>query len=304
MAGEKSNLTKGIIYGGMAGVLWGTLGVFLTLLLNMGLSDVAVSSIGPIIVIVFFGIKGLIKNCRQFAIGWKNVLLLLIVGGIANAALYYSYSKALGYLSTGVFSILEFSHVFVLMLLSSLIFKYKITKGKLLSLFVAVLGLALVLNVFEPGAFISFEGILWMALNWLANCAVALIIKWSLNKEIDNDVVIVYYNLGSAIIYWLAYSPVKSFGEIANAENVGMVLLVIAAYGVCTQILSSYVWVKSFSLVDPAITNMMNAFSPITSAVLGYLIFKQVISPSQILGIVVIIAAVFILNKTTSPDEA
>ena len=29
---NKSNFTKGIIYGGIAGVLWGTLGVFIALL--------------------------------------------------------------------------------------------------------------------------------------------------------------------------------------------------------------------------------------------------------------------------------
>lgn len=298
-----NNLTKGIIYGGMAGVLWGTLGIFLTLLLNMGLSDVAVSSMGPMIVILFYGIKGLLTNRKAFMIGWKNFFLVLVGGGIANALLYYSYSKALAYLSTGVFSILEFSHVFLLMILTSILFHYKITKGKLAALGTAVVGLVLVLNVFEPGGFIKPAGMMWMALNWLSNCGVALIIKWALNKEMDNDVVIVYYNLGAAFIYWLAYSPVKSFGEIAHAENIGLLLLIIAAYGICTQILSSYVWVKSFSLVDPAITNMMNAFSPITSSVLGYFIFGQVISPAQILGIVIIIGAVFILNKTSSPEE-
>ncbi len=59
----------------------------------------------------------------------------------------------------------------------------------------------------------------------------------------------------------------------------------------------------SGKLVDLTITNMMNAFSPITSSVLGYFIFGQVISPAQILGIVIIIGAVFILNKTSPPEE-
>lgn len=300
----RSNLTKGIIYGGIAGALWGTLGVFLTLLLSMGLSDVAVSSIGPMIVILFFGVKGLITNRKAFLVGWKNFFLVFIGGGLASALLYYSYSKALGYLSTGIFSILEFSHVFLLMILSSIIFRYKITKGKLLALGTAVIGLMLVLNVFEPGGFIKPAGIMWMAFVWAAACAVALIIKWALNNNLDNDAVLVYYNLGAAVIYWIAYSPAKCFGEIIHADNVGLLLLVIVAYGVCTQILSSYVWVKSFALVDPAITNMMNAFSPITSAILGFFVFGQVLSALQILGIVIILAAVFILNKTSSPEEA
>ncbi|MEG0377435.1 MAG: DMT family transporter [Eubacterium sp.] len=209
---NKSDLTKGIIYGGMAGVLWGTLGIFIALLQKQGLSDIAVSSMGPMIVILFYGIKTLIKNPKAFNIGWKRLVIVLVGGGIANAVLYYSYARALGYLSTGVFSILEFSHVFILMLLSAFIFKYKITKGKIASLGLAIVGLALVLNVFSPDAFINPMGIMWMVLNWVANCAIALIIKWALNNEIDNDVVITYYNLGAALIYWRDRISTKCHG--------------------------------------------------------------------------------------------
>ena len=62
---NKSNFTKGIIYGGIAGVLWGTLGVFIALLQNLGLSDVAVSSMGPMIVSCLWD-KNLIKNTKGF----------------------------------------------------------------------------------------------------------------------------------------------------------------------------------------------------------------------------------------------
>lgn len=302
-ASKKSNFTKGIIYGSMAGVLWGTLGIFIALLQNLGLSDVAVSSMGPMIVILFYGIKTLIKNPKAFNIGWKRVLIVLVGGGIANAVLYYSYARALSYLSTGIFSILEFSHVFILMLLTSFIFKYKITKGKIISLLLAIVGLALVLNVFTPDAFISPTGILWMLLNWVANCAIALIIKWALNNSIENDVVITYYNLGAALIYWVACPPWAVLGQISASDNIMFLIFIIITYGILTQIISSYVWVKSFSLVDPAITNMMNAFSPITASVLGYLIFGQVISLLQILGILVVIAAVAVLNKTGGAEE-
>lgn len=304
MNANKSNFSKGILFGGIAGFLWGTLGIFISLLQNLGLSDVAVSSMGPIIVIIFYGIKTLIKNPQAFNIGWKRFVIVLVGGGIANAILYYSYARALNYLSAGVFSVLEFSHVFVLMLLSAFIFKYKITKGKIASLILAIVGLAFVLNVFSPDAFISFNGVLWMALNWLANCAIALIIKWALKNEVDNDVVITFYNLGSALIYWVVCPPWAVISQITTSENMMLLILVILAYGITTQILSSYVWVKSFSLVDPAITNMMNAFSPITSSILGYFIFGQTISLTQILGIAIVILAVVVLNKTGDPEEA
>ena len=287
-------------------MLWGTLGMFLTLLMGFGLSDVAVSSMGPMIVILFYGIKVLVTNPKAFRIGWKNLLILLLAGGVANALLFFSYTKALSYLSTGVFSILEFSHVFVLMVLSAVIFKYKITKGKLFSLLLAALGLVLVLNVFAPGAFVEPAGLLWMAVNWLCNCGVALVLKWALNAGVDNDVVITVYSFGTALIYWIICPPWLIFGEIAASQNLGMLLLVIAAYGLFTQIVSSYVWVKSFSLVDPAITNMMNALSPVTACIIGFFLFGEKITLLQILGIAVIIGAVLVLNKTADdePGEA
>ncbi len=110
-------------------------------------------------------------------------------------------------MGAGVFSALDFSHVFILMLLSSFIFKYKITKGKILSLSLAVVGMVMVLNVFSPEAFISPVGLLWIAVDWFCNCAIALLLKWALNNEIDNDVLITYYNLGAALIYWTVCPP-------------------------------------------------------------------------------------------------
>lgn len=302
-ATSKSNLTKGILYGGLAGIIWGTLSIFISLLKNFGLSDIAVSSLGPMIIILFYGIKTLIKNPKAFKISWKYLLIVLVGGGIVNAMTFYSYAMSLNYMGAGIFSALDFSHVFILMLLSSFIFKYKITKGKILSLALAIVGMILVLDVFSPGAFINPAGLLWIALGWFGNCAIALLIKWALNNEIDNDVLITYYNLGAALIYWTLCPPWVVFGEIAAAQNIGLLIATIAAYGIFTQILTQYVWVKSFSLVDPAITNMMAAFSPITAAVLGYFMFGQVISWVQVLGICVVIAAVVLLNKTGAADE-
>ena len=300
---SKSNLTKGILYGGLAGIIWGTLSIFISLLKNFGMSDIAVSSLGPMIIIIFYGIKTLVKNPKAFKICWKPLLIVLVGGGIVNALTYYSYAMCLNYMGAGVFSALDFSHVFILMLLSSFIFKYKITKGKILSLSLAVVGMVMVLNVFSPEAFISPMGLLWIAVDWFCNCAIALLLKWALNNEIDNDVLITYYNLGAALIYWTVCPPWAVVGEIAAAQNIALLVATIAAYGIFTQILTQYVWVKSFSLVDPAITNMMAAFSPITAAVLGYFMFGQVISWIQILGIAVVIAAVVILNKTGAAEE-
>lgn len=303
MEKSRRNYTKGLFYAILSGVLWGTLGVFLALMMNLGLSDVATSSLGPLIVILFYGIKTLIKDAKSFNIGWKNLFILLVVGGIASAMSFFSYTKALGYLSTGVFSILEYTHVFVLMILSSIIFKYKITKAKVGSLFLAIFGLVLVLNVFAPDAFISPFGLVWMGINWLSTCSVALIIKWSLNKGFSNDVVITYYNLGAAIIYWIICPPWAVFAEITAAPNIALLLATIIAYGLFTQIISSFVWVSSISYIDPAITGMMAAFSPITAAVLGYFIFGQTLSFMQIVGVAIVIAAVIILNKTADPEE-
>lgn len=162
---SKSNLTKGILYGGLAGIIWGTLSIFISLLKNFGMSDIAVSSLGPMIIIIFYGIKTLVKNPKAFKICWKHLLIVLVGGGIVNALTYYSYAMCLNYMGAGVFSALDFSHVFILMLLSSFIFKYKITKGKIFSLSLAVVGMVMVLNVFSPEAFISPMGLLWIAVD-------------------------------------------------------------------------------------------------------------------------------------------
>ncbi len=147
-------------------------------------------------------------------------------------------------------------------------------------------------------------GILWLGINWLSQCALALLLKKILNDGIDSDVALVYYNLGAVIIYSFSCPPWAIMGEIAVAASPVMLIMLILAFGLITQIFGQFCWIKSFSLIDPAITNAMNALAPIVALVLGYFILGETVSAMQLLGIAIVIIAVLILNKTVPADEA
>lgn len=300
---NKSNYTKGILFGIGNGVLWGTFGVFFTLMLQGGLSEVAVSSVGPTAILLFFGIKTLIKNPKAFNVGVKNLIIIIGCGGVIISIQLYAAAKALSYVSQSIYTIVEFSHVFLLMILTAFIFKYKFNKGKVFSLILAVIGLCCVLNVFVPGSYIQPMGLIWLGINWFSQCALAILLKCVLNSGADSDVVLVYYNLGAALIYWVSCPPWEIVSQIAHSDSMVKLLLAIVGFIVLNQLLSTYCWIKSMSYIDPAITNALNAIAPITSLVLGYFIFAEKISLFQGAGVLIVIVSVYILNKSSDNEE-
>ncbi|MCD7993793.1 MAG: DMT family transporter [Clostridia bacterium] len=301
---HKSNYTKGILFGIGNAVLWGTFGVFFTLMLQGGLSEVAVSSVGPTAILLFFGIKTLIKNPGAFKISLKNFIIISGCGGVIISIQFFAAAKALSYVSQGIYTIVEFSHVFLLMVLTSLIFKYKFNRGKVISLILAVIGLCFVLNVFVPDGYIQPMGILWMGINWFSQCALAILLKSVLNSGVDSDVVLVYYNMGAALIYWASCPPWEIVAQVIHSNAVGKLILAIVGFIVLNQLLSTYCWIQSMSNIDPAITNALNAIAPITSLVLGYFIFAEKISLIQGAGVLIVLVSVFVLNKSSDHEES
>ncbi len=100
-------------------------------------------------IVLFFAIKTLAKNKAAFDIGLKNIMYIFAGGGAIIAIQHFAAASALAYVTQSIYTVIEFTHVFLLMILTSIIFKYKINAGKVISLVLAVIGLAFVLNGFS-----------------------------------------------------------------------------------------------------------------------------------------------------------
>ncbi|WP_158309001.1 EamA family transporter [Desulfosporosinus orientis] len=81
------------------------------------------------------------------------------MAGLASAITNISFVKAVSYFPVGIVSTLIFCNVFVIMIISRIVFKSPITLRKVGAAIFAILGVCLVLDVFRQGFHHNFIGL-------------------------------------------------------------------------------------------------------------------------------------------------
>lgn len=293
---NKNNIRSGLILGILSAVAFGTYGTFVNLLGNYQMSGYSLTVILPFVLTIYFGIVVFVKDRASFKIPWKMVLFMAVLGFVGYDGQNYCLINAYGELPFGLVSAIMFCNTFLVMIGSRIVFGNKITRLKVGAGIVCTIGVALVLDVFtvvQAGGFaFNASSLLWVLGGFVTVAGSYVAMKYAMEKGISGLVVFFYMNLFGVLVWWITvYSPVQMVGEIVHAVSAGG-LLPLLGYVIITCIISFHLWATSIEKVDPTWVAIAYAMDPVTEIVLGFVIFSQVMNIVQILGVLLIIAAV------------
>jgi len=288
---NKKNL--GFSFGILAGITWGTNGTFCLLLSNYGLSTLNVAILAPLSNLIFFSLMLLSSGRRRFIIGSKT-LLILMADGMAAVLANIAFVKSVTYFPVGIVSALAFCNVFVLMIVSRVVFKIRITPRKIVAGLLAVFGVGLVLNVFSQGFALNLTGLFWILLTMLSWAMMVTLDKYLLESGIDGIAMLMYTALFAVLILSLSSPPWLLIGNIATigTRTGGLALLAVFGYALIPQVACYFFYITGLKLCDPSYIQVAYALDPVTAVILGLLIFRQTLLAIQILGVLVILAVV------------
>ncbi|HMM06501.1 MAG TPA: DMT family transporter [Clostridiales bacterium] len=294
--------TIGFSCGIISGMSYGFYGIFSSLLLAAGITDLAIIALPPLALTVFFGIKVLFKPRVMKEIPWKIYLLLILQGGIVSTAMNYSYINAYASgMPVGVVSIVAFCNVIVVMILSYFVLSYKFTLPKIIAIVLAVFGVSLVIGVIGGGGNVGTYtalGLMWTLLIPVFYGINVVITAYALTKGTDSDAVLLLAQ-GSSLIVVLVFliHPLALFQDLFGHMG-GDVLLWLAFLGFCLipHALSYATMQEALKRIDPTIYQILMSFDPVTSLTLGIIIMSQVVSGLQLLGVALVLAAVIFIT--------
>ncbi len=281
----------------MAGVTWGTHGVFAGLLGNYGVSEGSVAVISPLFLFLFFLAAVIKDDFRKLKIP-KKLTPVLIFYGVLTALFNLAMVKAYLYMSAGIVHTIVFGNLFLLMIFSRIVFKTPLTVGKALLCALAVAGIALTLNVFGEGGTFSAAGVVWSLLTMVGWAGMVICEKYLLEAGVDANVVLVWDGgLGVVFLSFVA-PPWILCAEMARAVAVsgGMVLLPLAGLALIATVLSYFCYIRSLKRLEPTYVQLGYVMDPLTATVLGLVFFHQTLTLSQVLGIVLILGLVIIVQ--------
>ncbi len=296
----------GMIFAIVSAITWGTYGAFYSLLLERGVSDLTLVALAPFALIVYFGIRVLFKPRVLKAIPLKYYIGMIVQGFFIVNGMNYCYAQAYANgMSVGIVSVVAFCNVLVIMIESYFLMKYKFTLAKVGSMILALVGVAFVLEVFRGGQGVfTAAGLLWTLLIPLFYGTNVTLNSFFIVKECDSDAIL-FITQAAAFLFMILFQihPAAMAADIAAASGADSALLLL---GFCAVPMAfCYAMMQeSLKRVEPSIMGICYSLDPVTSLILGVIVFAQAVHALQIVGVLIIIAAVAYINYAEGKEAA
>lgn len=298
----------------ISGISYGFFGIFSSLLLAAGVSDLSLVAVPPLSLVLYFGFRVLLKPHVMKEIPLKIYLLMILQGAIGTTVLNYCYTQAYASgMPVGVVSVVAFCNVIVVMILSKFILKYNFTIPKLIAVIAAIFGVSLVIGLIggnNSGVYTAM-GIMWTLLIPVFYGGNVVITSYALSKNADSDGVLLLAQ-GASLIVVLVFMihPVALFQDVFSHLVNAKVILALIGFMVVPHMICYATMNEALKRIDPTIYQIMMSLDPVTALLLGIVIMGQFVAGLQILGIVIILAAVAFITvmdgrdaKTEPSDE-
>ncbi len=263
---------------------FGVMPIFARLAYNAGAEPITVLFLRFTIAAI---VMNLIMILRRTAYPRGLVLLeLILLGAIAYVGESLAYFLALKMASAGLVALLLYIYPALVTALSAVFLKEHLTRVKIVALFIALSGTALTLRISGGG---SLMGIL-LGIAAAVDYAIYILLGSRIVRRsgpMASTTVIITSTAGVYVgivaIHGTTY-PTTSTGWIA-----------IIAIALISTVLAFVTFFAGLKRIGPTTTSTLSTFEPIVAVVLAAIVLGETISPIQILGGILILAAVVLL---------
>ena len=286
---------KNSIYIILAGIFWGSMGLFVHVLTDtFGFSSIQGAVIRITTCVVILGIFLLIKDRKLFKVNPKH-LPLLAANGLISVLLmtsFYFASVSAG-TSMSITAVLVYTAPFIVVLVSCLFMGEKFTVQKVVSLIIAFVGCCLV-SLTDTGKSTPL-GLLFGVLSGASYALYSILSTIALRKNLHSFTV-TFYSFVFASVGCIFIAIFTDMGSVfAAATDIPKLTLAMLGTGLVTAVLPFTLYTAGLSGTSPAKASIMAYIEPIAACVFGY--FRgESMTPLMILGIVLTVAAIVFLN--------
>lgn len=282
-----------------AGTLWGIMGIFVRKLGTYSFTSLQIASLRIIMGAVVFLLIALVKDRKLLKIRPQDIVWFLGTG-IASILLFtVCYFQTISLASLSVAAILLYTAPIMVMLMSLIIFKEKLTKKKAAALLMAFLGCILVTGIggngHTPAAAVGFGLISAFGYGLYS------ILGTFVLKRYQPVTVTTYSFLCGGIGALLICDPADICQKIQTAPQPGYVLILILLTATVTAVLPYLCYTIGLSSVRASSASIMASVEPVVATIAGCIVFGEALTPLSLAGIALVIGAIAALN--IHPDE-
>ncbi len=277
----------------LAGCFWGSMGIFVRKLGTYGFSAIQIVSIRITLAALIFPLVLLVKDRSGFKISPKDILLFLGLGFGSILFFTICYFTAITMMPLSTAAILLYTSPVWIMLMSIFFFHEKLDRRKLIALGLAFAGCVLVSGISGEG--MTVTGLLIGLGSGIGYGLYSILGKVALRKY-SSYTVTTYTFIFAAVGSWIISRPVDMMGKFSSASDLGFLIFLCFLTALITAVIPFLSYTLGLESVEASKAGIIATIEPMVATLIGILVFAEKLTIMSGAGILMILAAVVILN--------
>lgn len=282
----------------LGAALWGLIGIFVHGLYEIGFTplQVVVSRVFSAMLMLLLYVY--IKNKELLKINIRDSFYFVGTGILSLALFFWCFFSAIQETSYAIAAILLYTAPAFVTIISRMVFKEKLTFSKVIALSITFIGILFIIGIFpNVDLTITLYGFILGIGSGFGYALYSIFAKAALEKY-DSLTVITY----TFIFTSLSLLPFSGLWEIGYVFTETKTWLYTLGIGFFPTVLAYLLYTNGLKHMESSRASITATVEPIVATLLGVIVFQEVLSAWQILGIVLVIGAV-ILVQERSPKK-
>ena len=275
-----------------AGTLWGLIGLFVHLLAKMGFEPLQIATLRVTTAMIFLMLIIWRTDIRQFAICPKDWWLFFGNGVLGFVLFTYCYFSAIAGGSLAVAALLLYTAPVFVMLMSIALFHEKLTKEKLLALVLTFIGCGFITGAFSGALSVSRQTLLYGLASGFGYALYSIFGKPATQKYSSLTVSLWCFIFATA--FTLPFSGMAAKAELFREPAAWGGIIGI---GLISCVFPNVLYMRGLQQLEAGHAAILATIEPVVAAIVSFLFLGETFTWQKLLGIVLILAAVPILNQ-------
>lgn len=281
--------------------LWGTIGVFVQGLYDLGFTPIEVVTLRVIFAFFAIFLFSLWKDRGALKIKLKHIFYFVGTGIFSIVFFNWAYFTAIQEMNLSIAAVLLYTGPAFVTIMSRIFFKELFTPQKLVALVMTFIGCIFVIGLFPLNVSlsqISLYGVIVGIGSGFGYALYTIFGKLAL-KHYTSMTITIYTFLLASVALLPTTGLVRRVGEWLNWES----LLISLGLGIVPTVVAYLLYTKGLEKVESSKASIMTTIEPVVAALIGVFVFKDVLSFWQVCGMVFIISAVLLINMGAEQKE-
>ena len=284
----------------MAGILWGSMGIFVRRFEEYGLESLDIVAVRAITTTLILFSFFMFFDRSLFKIKMKDLWCFLGTGILSIVFFNYCYFKAITMTSLAVAAVLLYTAPAFVMVLSYFLFHEKFTGRKICALVLTFIGCVFVTGLIGSSQGLGGKGILIGIGAGFGYALYSIFGRFALDKGYSSFTISFY----TFFIAALGVLPVCNFEKIIRISHLGIKMIGWALlFGFLSTVLAFILYTMGLKNMDNGKAAILASVEPVAAMLIGVLVYGETLSVGEMFGIFLVLGAIVLCNLKSKNKE-